>query len=510
MMAMWRRVGGNEVSPAMRQDFLGRTAVFLGLYLLLVLPIIQANYFYIDDLGRVQDGLTQWGLVGRPLASVVLDLIDFSNGPITDLAPLPLLLAVVILASASAWTSMFAGLRFGAPMMPMGLLVCSPIMLENMSYRFDSVTMALAMALALLPFGLRLVLRGWRQHVVCAVALCLSLNLYQPALSVFVVLAFFAVLLDLRDKSAGFALRRAGASFVALGAALIAYKVEVSDIFDLGGLYMSEHSAMAPDAPAIILRNIQYSYLWLAGNLIDLPAKVLVAAMALGVAAYLVQLRRGRTSGGFIVLATLSLPCFAGMILGIFGVTILLREPIWVPRVCMGFGAVSACLVSFLTMEGSRVLLHRCASGLVCCLLFGQLALSFAYGNALHAQATLEAQLSGDVAEDAFRLAQGKPAALEINGVEPVAPAAAIAEQEFPIIKVLLPLPLNGEWMWGGVKLRLFGLPANIQFGGTADVDAQAAALEAGCKMDGMMRNRYFSMYKTGDVMMVDFNRKCG
>lgn len=66
-----------------------------------ILPIILANQFYVDDIGRTTVGYTKWGVDGRPVADIVMSVLNLSSR-IVDLAPLPIILASVLLAISFA------------------------------------------------------------------------------------------------------------------------------------------------------------------------------------------------------------------------------------------------------------------------------------------------------------------------------------------------------------------------------------------------------------------------
>ena len=198
-MMSFRNFLGYELSPALKQDFAFRSMIYLVVYFLFSMPIIRANYFYIDDLGRSLDGHTNWGAAGRPFASFVMEAINFNRWTTTDLAPLPQILAVIFLSMASAWSSIFYRLRSGFGILSVAFLVCNPFFLENLSYRFDAFTMAIAVCLAMLPFGMALLFSGIPLYCGTVFAVFLSLNFYQPALNVFIVLTFFSAIVDVKD-----------------------------------------------------------------------------------------------------------------------------------------------------------------------------------------------------------------------------------------------------------------------------------------------------------------------
>ena len=73
---------------------------FCGLFIfsmLYIFPIILANFYYIDDLGRSISGDTFWEGNGRPLASLLT--IALNGGmPLMDVSPWMQIVSVIILS----------------------------------------------------------------------------------------------------------------------------------------------------------------------------------------------------------------------------------------------------------------------------------------------------------------------------------------------------------------------------------------------------------------------------
>ena len=510
-MTSFRNFLGYELSPALKQDFAFRSMIYLVVYFLFIMPIIRVNYFYIDDLGRSLHGYTKWGAVGRPFASFVMEAINFNRWTITDLAPLPQILAVIFLSMASAWTSIFYRLRSGFGILPVAFVVCNPFFLENLSYRFDSFTMAIAVCLAMLPFGLALLFSGVPLYCGTFFAVFLSLNFYQPALNVFIVLAFFSAIIDVKDLNVAKSAHVLFFRLLCLVAALIIYKSE-EFLFPFGR-YASKHAGLAPYKLSIFLQNFKNGSYFLAHTLLHThQTQILLCAMLLGIFSFFIGLYRKksrRRKTVFALSAITSMVFLMGMLEGVVGPIILLRSPIWASRVMIGFGAFSACLLSFIVLEFQQTVFNKYVSVMLCLVLFAQFTISYAYGNALHAQDLLDRQLASNIAEDAYILSKGSSSSLMVHGIEPTALNARLTTEYYPVVKALLPLPLHGGWMWGGVLLQLHGLPSNIKFIDNAMPNAEASRILAKCQVHAMIKNLYYYIYKNGPYLIVDFDKRC-
>jgi Glucosyl transferase GtrII len=122
--------------------------VLLGLVLL---PICIADRYHLEDWRRLLDGRFGWTGEGRPLTELLMTLLNFGR-PFKDLSPLPQLAALIVLSYNAVLISRKFSMR--SPVLaaliafPIG---ASPFFLENLSFRFDSLGMALAIILALVP-----------------------------------------------------------------------------------------------------------------------------------------------------------------------------------------------------------------------------------------------------------------------------------------------------------------------------------------------------------------------
>ena len=103
---------------------------------------------------------------------------------LVDISPLPQIGAVLVLT----WIGVLIARRYVATSPRSAALVAFPLgahpfFLENLSYKFDALSMSLAILLAVLPIvALDAGRRGWWLGVLAIFA---SLNFYQPAINVF-------------------------------------------------------------------------------------------------------------------------------------------------------------------------------------------------------------------------------------------------------------------------------------------------------------------------------------
>ena len=127
---------------------------FIIIYGLAICTILRANVNYIDDLGRTAFGYRGWENFSRWISEYGSILVH-GKTYLTDMSPMPQLLAVLIIALASTVVlyvfvdeKKYRFLNVVA-VLPLGI---SPYFLECLSYKYDSTYMALSVLGVVFPF----------------------------------------------------------------------------------------------------------------------------------------------------------------------------------------------------------------------------------------------------------------------------------------------------------------------------------------------------------------------
>jgi len=160
----------------------------VGLHLL---PLLLADYFYLDDNWRAQMAGNAWAQEGRVLIDWLYAGLSFSPSA-PNLYPLPLLLAASAAALALA---RLVRHYFAAPTASAVLVVLplwySPYFLQNLSYQYDGPAMALALAASVLA----ITLEPERRNVLYgAFLVAAAASFYQVSLNLFAGLCCIEVL----------------------------------------------------------------------------------------------------------------------------------------------------------------------------------------------------------------------------------------------------------------------------------------------------------------------------
>lgn len=407
-------------------------------YVLGYSAILRANIYYMDDLHRAATGIPGFQYYSRYLSGILSHILH-AGSYLTDISPLPQLLAALLLAltgvlllvcvsgktAFSLWTL--------AAVLPLGL---SPYFLECISYKYDSPYMALSLLAMVAP----LLLRNRRWYVYCAavfvgtVAMCSS---YQASAGVLPMLTAVLLLLDwIRGKDGrsllSFLVRSAGAYVLGL----LVYHRFIMHYFVLYASTSTtpkDHLIPATiEHYGIFYRNIlrDFKPLWL----------ILIALLALAFLFFTVRdSRRNRFLSVLAALLTLAV-----MLLLCFGVYPLLDKPLYNPRAMYGFGALLAILAAVVATAE-----HNAPGKLVCLALsWVFFVFAFTYGNALSAQWDY-AQLRMDaVAMDLSRLEEfttEEDKIVQIRGSIGKAPILRNMPQDYQALNNLVPTFFDGS-----------------------------------------------------------------
>ncbi|ARP84152.1 hypothetical protein CAL12_27295 [Bordetella genomosp. 8] len=497
-------------SPSRQKAFIAASL----LYGLAMYPILHADRFYIDDLGRARSGYLGWTTDGRPLSNLVVETLNL-GAPISDLSPLPQLLAVLLLA----WLAVTLARKFAIPgtwRAPLILapLVINPFFLENLSYKFDVLPMTLATVLA--GIAVTAIAPAPRRVVLGALALLATLCLYQPALNVFLVFTIAEFVMGQRDllpprRLAGALAARAAQLLLAL----VAYKGVIA--VTVNGHYATAHGAIAPMGalPATVWHNLLSFWRYVTGLLPGLWSKPLLVCIAAGALAsvywalrYLVMGWRAAPAATRLGMAACAVLLPPALAIAAWGPMLALELPVYAPRVAIGFGALGAASLLFAWAAMQRVRVKP--SWQVAALavpVYGLFTFCFVYGNSLKLQKDYENRVAAQIATDLSRIAAGHAiAAYTLEGSLGHAVVVRHTLRKYPLIGALVPVHLTEGWGWAYEELQHFGV--DLPYRLTAPqmprvVPGTTAAPGAGGPAVAVARD--YRIYLEGDMAVVAF-----
>ena len=199
--------------------------VMLLIYLVGISAIILAGVHFADDVARTNFGYSGWTGFSR-YTSTLLAFGLHADGYLTNIYPLPQVLAIAILAFASVLlVCIVAGkkvfrekpLKWGLyliAVLPLGL---SPYMLECLAYQYDAPYMAISVLFAILPLVFRKSSK-WVYGLAMFVGVIVICTSYQAAVG---IIPMLVVLVAVKNWSSGEKMGKwANAKFVAYSATI--------------------------------------------------------------------------------------------------------------------------------------------------------------------------------------------------------------------------------------------------------------------------------------------------
>ena len=207
---MKKRVWKEEISNFIRENrFLLKPIMWMFLiYLIGALAIIFAGVHFADDVARTNYGYAGWNGFSRYLSTVIAHVLH-ADGYLYNIAPLPQILALLILAVASVvlicvvvGKEVFRKPKWGwylIAAVPLGL---SPYMLECLSYQYDAPYMAISVLFAILPVLFRKC-KKWVYSLAILVGVLVICMTYQAAIGILPMVVLIVAMREWNNKEAG-------------------------------------------------------------------------------------------------------------------------------------------------------------------------------------------------------------------------------------------------------------------------------------------------------------------
>jgi hypothetical protein len=488
--------------------------ILLALYSLILYPILRADRYYNDDLKRALFGHAGWDSNGRPLTTLLMRMLQCYDHAMVDISPLPQIGAVAILA----WIGVLMARRYSIGSAWMAALVAFPLgaqpfFLENLSYKFDALSMSLAMLLGVLPLlQLKDGRRAWWLGVL---ALWGSLCFYQPAINVYLVLVLVEwVFLQLQRTPPSRLARQIIWRVMQVGMAMLLYYLIVGIHVSGWVKHSSERIHGWHELPLLWTNFVDfYGYIGASFNghwwmyFGPLLGALALFPVIVGIR-HALAFRAAQPAGitALLCLAALLVPLAA--LIAALGPMLLLRQPEIGPRVLMGLGALLAgALVvvqaALRQWHGSR----RWAVAGACMLSLGMWIMASAYGNAATAQKNYEDRIAGRLADDLAQLKVSRGVhAFLLDGKAGYSPVTKHVIDQLPLIRDLVPQYLSSEHSFQSPDFLAFYISGatNLQAHDDAAAQSLLSSLHARtCLMPADIITAHYRLYVVGDTAVV-------
>ncbi|MBV8329978.1 MAG: glucosyltransferase domain-containing protein [Verrucomicrobia bacterium] len=439
---------------------------------LVLLPICIADRYHLEDWRRLLDGTFGWIGEGRPLTELLMRALNLGD-PFKDLSPLPQIATIAVLSYSAVLISRKFAIR---PPLLAALIAFpiggSPFFLENLSFRYDSLGMALAMTLALVPLLTTesLSFKAWFTGALCIFA---SLNFYQTGINAFFVFCVVELsLLQLRNDSLQKLQKIILLRVAQFLAGFVPYLLLARAL--IRGSYNQQHFTLVTNVSELgaIARNWKTSWHFIYGSLpagqreiFRLPV-LLAALLLIGIGLYYVRtMIRSRQSVLVVALALVAvilLPlAWIGGALG--PVLFPANAIILLPRIHMGLGPLLASSFVLICATFSRLGLDTkwlCVPFAIPA--YAMIMFAFVFGNTLKEQKRYEERITSKLLDDVKLISSTYPVeAIIINGNVGYAPAVRQVMRKYRLLRSLVSIDLRTDLNDGSYihnMLRYYGL----------------------------------------------------
>lgn len=425
-------------------------------YLVCFYKIIDADFYYADDLWRSYDGSRSWIGFSR-YVSEFLSIVLHTNVYLPDIAPLTQFFAIAVMSLTTvllAWL-VTEGKITVTSLLVASLLFLSPFNAQNLSYRFDSPYMALAAFFPIVPFIF------WKNNKVflftSIIGLILCCMSYQSGTSIYILLAiYFALSMWLKKDSykeiftfVGFAV----ASFVI---ALVLFKLLFMNTLGDDVSYSASISlSVIPQNITSYLSNVTSSFggIWIKAFV------VISVLIALVLAVKVSQQNKLVTFFFLVVMGLLALVLS-------FGPYLVFAQPLFSPRAFTGFSML-VTLVGISIYKNTLASVKRKRINLipVFCILYGFIAFQFAYGVALAEQKQYQdfrvEQLLGDLAQHSVH---GEKTYVSFSGSIGLSKGIDVNGNTFPLVNELITVVPSGGGIWNDDLLSSYNFNCEDEY----------------------------------------------
>ena len=363
----------SELKPN-KKEFISSVFFLFIMYVIAIFSIIRANFYYIDDVRRSIDGHGMRGDFSRHI-SQFLSYFLHTDSRLTDISPLPQLVACLLLALAGF---ILVKIICHKPTkylllasLPLGL---SPYFLSCLSYKFDAPYMALSILVSVFPF-LFMQKNRWLYACICLVSILIMTMTYQAASGIFVMMALFIFFTNLIYKK-----DTVKNNFIFLGISAMSYFVALMmfQLFFKEQIvsYVSTALPNIKDMPAVFLRNVEI-YFTNINNEFNEKWKILsIIIMAIFYVKTIIFSKVNKILSIFLTPVVLAL-----LLIFSFGLYSILEYPLFAPRTMYGIGVFLAIICVDICFSLKKIVSFP---AIVLCWCF--FVFSFAYGNALDDQ----------------------------------------------------------------------------------------------------------------------------
>lgn len=488
-----------------RNAFQKQGMIYLAIAIFLyTLPIVLTNKLQVDDLGRSLTGYSNWSYNGRPLTDFITSMLNLGK-PLLNIFPLSLYIGLGTLA-----TSIYTFIKkVDKKNDPITIAICSflfianPYLIENMSFQYDSLSMLLSASSIFLVFIVRENIIGY----ILKTALVLSsLTLYQATISLYFMLFLVVIFDKIRNESKIIEIiNMIIKNLMIFITAYFLYNYIILKMVPLDA-YSSSHNGtihLNLEGISTFKYNLGYAK-WIINLYLDSIPKVIKILYILIIGAslstiFVQEFKKKTTIAKKIFNSFFYLVSPLAIFLLTFIHLCLLKSPVWSPRVMIGFGGFMMYIGFLISQSFSRKYFIYSAIPII----YISFVIINSYGNTAKAQNDYDNILMSSISYDIMHF-DSKIDRLSIYGNMEPSPQLSLSKERLPIISLLVPIFLNTNDYWGGVKLKHFSIDYKFE-----DISKEESKFVCSRKAEIETRN-YSLHYLQGKIIILFPKNSCG
>ncbi|MFV9372369.1 glucosyltransferase domain-containing protein [Raoultella ornithinolytica] len=473
-------------------------------------PMLLANVYYIDDIGRSTSGYTKWGIDGRPVADMIMSSLNLSSH-LVDLFPLPLLLSIACLSfTLLMFKDIFIGNGRLSFVVPIAFL-CNPFFLEVLSYRFDVLTISIGVMCSFLSFK-RLFSISWINFCAQTILITIVFCTYQPIINIVIILCALEIFSKMRNNISPIDIICNSILRVTqlIASSLLYIKVILPITFV--GIHSTSHPSISKNVSSTLLENINSYYTFIVNNYFFSYGGVLLACayiLSLLLTAYLVfsYIKDRKGENTFLLISLSIIALFATIIsplLSMFSLLFLEHPLTTFSRVYIGFGGYFLFLFSLLYYTINKIRANFLIAIITVPFMYSMI-LSYAYGNAIREQDKIDEDLISEIKSSTSDYPYNSMY-IVFNGSPMKSAVFDNTVKNYPLIKYLV-VDYFSNWYWPFRKMMINGYR---QLYPSKQSGIVKESLSKVCDFTVSKKNQDFNILIKDNVIIIDFDKvKC-
>ena len=469
------------------------------IYLFGISAIILAGVHYADDAARTNFGYSGWAGFSRYFSTIMAFGLH-ADGYLTNIYPLPQILAAVILSVASIMlVCVISGkdvfkeksskwLWRLIAVMPLGL---SPYMLECLAYQYDAPYMAISVLFAVLPLLFRKYSK-WVYGIMIFVGVIVICTSYQAAIG---IIPMLVILVAVKKWNENKTEKWESCKFVLFSAAIFL----VSLLFFQKVLMKPRDAYVSNSLPGIDrLVPAFFEHLGEYFKLVLSDFKVLWIVLICAICVSFIVVFVMKSKKNKILAGGMALLTAVFIITMAFAFYALLDKPLYATRAMYPFGVSIAMMGVYIVSDTG--LFAKIARVPIFVLSWCFLVFAMTFGNALREQENYREMLQNMVIGDLNEMSimqDGEPKYIKVSGNLGFSPVILHMPQEYKILDRLL-MPSYSEYVpWMATKItEQSGLP-NLIFDERVEFDKE--------KMQILKKTVFYDIYGDDEHILVQF-----